>query len=236
MQQKQDQTWVQDNLLKVQLAEYSALRAEISSFHSIEHMSISFAIAAFSAVIALLIKTGVTLDDLLQSPASHKPDIALIASPFLFLGFFFGYSQIRIIQVAAYLNLRLRPHIVQFLGETALEWESYRRSLGMPMIDHFEDHAGYSGVMLGLPNEQVHVEFTHAEAGSPCPAPTRDNLLVIYMPDLRMYREALKHMRDQGHVPVVPENPYWKEKSETFEDPDGWRVVLYNEEALSGRA
>lgn len=354
MQQKQDPVWVQDNLLKVQLAEYSALRAEISSFHSIEHMSISFAIAAFSAVIALLIKTGVTLDDLLQSPANHKPDIALIASPFLFLGFFFGYSQIRIIQVAAYLNLRLRPQIVQLLGDTAFEWESYRRGpgflqarlsallswcrwllfvwplvlliwcaawswgvlpmdrllyieiigfllliwfgvycswslpkqvapvissfdvgsplspassqiaekpqaalqirfarptdklsevvsfyrdgLGMPVIDHFENHAGYSGVMLGLPNEQVHVEFTHAEAGSPCPAPTRDNLLVIYMPDLQMYREALKHMLDQGHVPVAPENPYWKDKSETFEDPDGWRVVLYNEEAFSGRA
>jgi hypothetical protein len=88
MQQEQDPIWVQDNLLKVQLAEYSALRAEISSFHSIEHMSISFAIAAFSVVVGLIIKTGVSLDEFLQSPASHKPDIALIASPFLFLGFF----------------------------------------------------------------------------------------------------------------------------------------------------
>ena len=147
MQQKQDPVWVQDNLLKVQLAEYSALRAEISSFHSIEHMSISFAIAAFSAVIALLIKTGVTLDDLLQSPANHKPDIALIASPFLFLGFFFGYSQIRIIQVAAYLNLRLRPQIVQLLGDTAdvavildhidtgLDQTISLRPLPLPVID-----------------------------------------------------------------------------------------------------
>ena len=104
----------------------------------------------------------------------------------------------------------------------------YRDGLGMPVIGQFENHAGYSGVMLGMPNEQVHLEFTHAEAGSPCPAPTKDNLLVIYFPDTQMYTEALAHMRDQRHVPVAPENPYWKDKGETFEDPDGWRVVLYN--------
>jgi hypothetical protein len=132
MQQEQDPVWVQDNLLRVHLAEFSALRAEISSFHSIEHMSISFAIAAFSAVIGLIIKTGVSLDELLQNPSSYKPHIALVAFPFLFLGFFFGYSQIRIIQVAAYLNLRLRPQIVQVLGDEALQWESYRRSQDFP--------------------------------------------------------------------------------------------------------
>jgi hypothetical protein len=29
-----------------------------------------------------------------------------------------------------------------------------------------------------------------------------------------------------GYEPVEPENPYWAEKGLTFEDPDGWRVVL----------
>ena len=29
-----------------------------------------------------------------------------------------------------------------------------------------------------------------------------------------------------GILPVEPENPYWKDKSETYEDPDGWRVIL----------
>ena len=111
----------------------------------------------------------------------------------------------------------------------------YRDGLGMPVIDHFENHAGYSGVMLGMPNAQVHLEFTHAEAGSPCPAPTKDNLLVIYMPDTQMYTDALKRMRDQGHLPVEPENPYWRNTSETFEDPDGWRVVLYHGEAFTDR-
>jgi hypothetical protein len=132
MTQLQDASWVQDNLLRVHLAEYSALRSEISSFHAIEHMAISFAIAAFSAVIGLVIKTGVSLELLIRDRASYQPHIALIAFPFLLLGFFFGYSQIRIIQVAAYLNLVLRPHIVEDLGESVLGWERYRRSSDCP--------------------------------------------------------------------------------------------------------
>ena len=132
MTQQQDPVWVRDNLLKTHLAEYSALRSEISSFHAIEHMAISFAIAAFSAVIGLVIKTGVPLDLLIRDHASYQLHVALIAFPFLLLGFFFGYSQIRIIQVAAYLNLSLRPQIVRDLGEAVLGWESYRRSSDCP--------------------------------------------------------------------------------------------------------
>lgn len=103
----------------------------------------------------------------------------------------------------------------------------YRDALGLPVIGHFEDHAGYSGVMLRIPTDHVHLEFTHAETGSPCPAPTRDNLLVFYIPDDTAYAEAVNRMQSQGHSPVEPENPYWKNASLTFEDPDGWRVVLY---------
>jgi hypothetical protein len=132
MTQQQDPVWIQDNLLKTHLAEYSALRSEISSFHAIEHMAISFAIAAFSAVIGFVIKTDVSLDQLIRDHARYQPHIALIAFPFLLLGFFFGYSQIRIIQVAAYLNLSLRPQIVRDLGEAVLGWESYRRSSDCP--------------------------------------------------------------------------------------------------------
>jgi hypothetical protein len=34
-------------------------------------------------------------------------------------------------------------------------------------------------------------------------------------------------MKDHDYQPVEPENPYWTGTSHTFEDPDGWRVVLY---------
>ena len=109
----------------------------------------------------------------------------------------------------------------------------YRDSLGLPIIGQFENHAGYSGVMFGLPNDQFHLEFTHFEGGSPCPAPTKDNLLVLYMPQESAYHERISRMRAHGHLPVEPENPYWRAVSETFEDPDGWRVVIYNGRAFS---
>jgi len=111
----------------------------------------------------------------------------------------------------------------------------YRDGLGLPVIGHFEGHSGYSGVMLGLPDPRCHLEFTHFDQGSPCPAPTKDNLLVLYMPDLQTHSAAVARLRAQGHDPVEPENPYWKEHCFTFEDPDGWRVVLCHGNAFTRR-
>ena len=52
----------------------------------------------------------------------------------------------------------------------------YRDALGLEQIASFEGHAGYEGVMLALPGRRDHLEFTHHQSGSPCPAPTKDNL------------------------------------------------------------
>jgi catechol 2,3-dioxygenase-like lactoylglutathione lyase family enzyme len=101
----------------------------------------------------------------------------------------------------------------------------YEDGLGLERIDSFEDHAGYSGVMLGLPREEVHLELTTHAEGSPCPAPTRDNLLVLYLTSRAAIAGVEGRMRALGHEPVEPENPYWNDDL-TFEDPDGWRVVL----------
>ena len=102
----------------------------------------------------------------------------------------------------------------------------YRDALGLEQIASFEGHAGYDGVMLALPGRRDHLEFTHHESGSPCPAPTKDNLLVFYVEDDGAFRETAARLRRHGHEPVAPENPYWAEEGLTFEDPDGWRVVL----------
>jgi catechol 2,3-dioxygenase-like lactoylglutathione lyase family enzyme len=112
----------------------------------------------------------------------------------------------------------------------------YRDALGLPVIGQFEDHAGYSGVMLGLPDEGCHLEFTQADTGSPCPAPTKDNLLVLYLSDLQAHMDLVNRLQEHGHAPVEPENPYWKNRSQTFEDPDGWRVVVYHGNAFDNNA
>jgi hypothetical protein len=79
--------------------------------------------------------------------------------------------------------------------------------------------------MLGLPREEVHLELTTHAEGSPCPAPTRDNLLVLYLTNRAAIVGVEGRMRALGYEPVEPDNPYWNDDL-TFEDPDGWRVVL----------
>jgi catechol 2,3-dioxygenase-like lactoylglutathione lyase family enzyme len=102
----------------------------------------------------------------------------------------------------------------------------YTVGLGLKIVGSFRDHDGYSGYMLGLPGRELHLEFTHHEDGSPCPAPSRDNLLVFYMPDADAIHRMVNRLGRSGYDPVPPENPYWAEKGVTFEDPDGWRIVL----------
>lgn len=104
----------------------------------------------------------------------------------------------------------------------------YCEGLGLKKIGGFENHAGYSGVMIGLPGFNYHLEFTEHEEGSPCPAPTRDNLLVFYIPEKEAIEKIVERLNEMGYASVPPENPYWQEKGVTIEDPDGWRIVLMN--------
>lgn len=104
----------------------------------------------------------------------------------------------------------------------------YCGGLGLRKIGSFEGHAGYDGVMIGLPEFDYHLEFTQHINGSPCPAPTKDNLLVFYIPSLETIQEITNRLHIMGYQSVVPENPYWNALGITFEDPDGWRVVLMN--------
>lgn len=106
--------------------------------------------------------------------------------------------------------------------------EFYHDGLGLEIIGSFENHSGYDGIMFGLPNEKYHLEFTTHENGSPCPPPTKDNLLVFYISDQNKITNILNKLNKLGYKEVEPENPYWKGKSITIEDPDLWRIVLVN--------
>ncbi|MCP4227280.1 MAG: VOC family protein [Actinomycetia bacterium] len=111
--------------------------------------------------------------------------------------------------------------------------EFYRDGIGLPVITTFERHAGYSGVILGMPGRDYHLEFVHHEDGSPGPAPTDDNLLVLYLPDEEAIASATSRLAGIGFEPVAPENPYWEDQGVTFADPDGWRVVLFDDPGFS---
>jgi len=103
----------------------------------------------------------------------------------------------------------------------------YTGGLGLSEIGRFDGHAGYRGVLLGLPGMEYHLEFTQHDEGSPGPAPSRDNLLVLYFDDQAQVKRIASRLAEIGHPPVEAENPYWTDNGAvTVEDPDGWRVVL----------
>jgi catechol 2,3-dioxygenase-like lactoylglutathione lyase family enzyme len=104
----------------------------------------------------------------------------------------------------------------------------YRDGLGLEMIDSFADHAGFDGVMLGHVGDAYHLEFTYKHGHSVERAPTPDNLLVFYLPDRIEWEQAVQRMIDRGYSPTPPYNPYWDANGKTFEDPDGYQVVLQN--------
>jgi len=108
----------------------------------------------------------------------------------------------------------------------------YHDGLGLPIIDSFEDHEGYRGIMLGLPGYEYHLEFTQHTAQSPCPAPSKDNLLVLYMPSREAIDRLVSRLAALGRTAVSSENPYWERRGVSFEDPDGWRVILMNTEGI----
>jgi catechol 2,3-dioxygenase-like lactoylglutathione lyase family enzyme len=102
----------------------------------------------------------------------------------------------------------------------------YRDGLGFGVVGSFEDHDGFDGVMLGLSGLPYHLEFTRQRGHRAGGAPTEENLLVFYLPDAEGWRRAVERMKSHGYEPVKSHNPYWDGSGKTFEDPDGYRVVL----------
>ena len=102
----------------------------------------------------------------------------------------------------------------------------YIKGLGLKVLSQFTNHNGFDGTIIGHENALYHLEFTKAEGHTAGRAPTEDNLLVFYIPDQDEWNAAVKRMKHAGFEPVKSFNPYWEDKGLTFEDPDGWRVVL----------
>lgn len=104
----------------------------------------------------------------------------------------------------------------------------YRDGLGFEVLYEFKDHDGFDGVMLGRKGTAYHLEFTRKRGHAVGRAPTEDNLLVFYLPDETEWRAVVARLEKAAHKPVKAFNPYWDKKGKTFEDPDGYRVVLQN--------
>ncbi|HEX4159153.1 MAG TPA: VOC family protein [Rhizomicrobium sp.] len=104
----------------------------------------------------------------------------------------------------------------------------YGDGLGFEVLYRFSGHNGFDGVMLGRKGAPWHLEFTRAHGHAALRAPSPDHLLILYLSERTEWETAVQRMRDAGYAPVPAFNPYWDRNGLTFEDPDGYRVVLQN--------
>jgi hypothetical protein len=102
----------------------------------------------------------------------------------------------------------------------------YTKGLGLSIIGRFEAHQGFDGVMLGHPGGPYHLEFTVCHSHPIVPAPTPEDLLVLYIPDKPQWEDTCKSMEEAGFNSCTSFNPWWDQQGRTFEDADGYRVVL----------
>lgn len=105
----------------------------------------------------------------------------------------------------------------------------YRKGLGLHEIGRFEDHEGFDGVMLGRPGLGYHFEFTYCRTHPVAPAPTPEDLIVFYLPEPYEWLRTCSLMLDAGFAQAASFNPYWEQRGRTFEDHDGYRIVLHRE-------
>jgi hypothetical protein len=106
----------------------------------------------------------------------------------------------------------------------------YCRGLGLHVIDGFESHDGFNGVMLGVDGASYHFEFMRSRTHPVAPAPTPEDLVILYLPAAAEWEAACAAMSAAGFRQVRSFNPYWDAGGRTFEDPDGYRIVLHQSE------
>ncbi|MTE16950.1 GNAT family N-acetyltransferase [Nocardia aurantiaca] len=109
----------------------------------------------------------------------------------------------------------------------------YREIVGLTQLFVFEDHAGYSGFVLGLPDASAQLELVRLD-GAPPPAPADPEHAVVL--SVRSGFEELRtRLADHGVAEVVPDNPYWvAARAFAVLDPEGWMLIVVPPQAGPG--
>jgi len=102
---------------------------------------------------------------------------------------------------------------------------AFYQLLGLPVLASFQDHDGYSGVVLGMPDSSRQLELVFREGETP--SPTAEDQLVFYLGSSERVKAVAAGTRAAGFEPSVAPNPYWGATGAVcFIDPDGYWVVL----------
>jgi catechol 2,3-dioxygenase-like lactoylglutathione lyase family enzyme len=105
----------------------------------------------------------------------------------------------------------------------------YEHVVGLPLLWSFVDHDGFDGAIFGLPDERAQLEIVRSPHGD-VPAPTNEDVLVLYQSDTSAADDLVARLRRAGAVEVSDDptlNPYWPRHGAcTFSDPDGYRLIV----------
>jgi len=105
----------------------------------------------------------------------------------------------------------------------------YCSGLGLSVVGSFENHEGFDVVMLGSEHCDYHFEFTACRHHPIVPVSTPEDLVVFYIPDLAEWDSRCAAMVSAGFEQVKSFNPYWDMSGKTFQDLDGYRIVIQND-------
>jgi catechol 2,3-dioxygenase-like lactoylglutathione lyase family enzyme len=120
---------------------------------------------------------------------------------------------------------RMAMRVARPTGDLDAAAAFYRDLLGLPVLGSFEDHDGFSGLILGVPDASRQLELVAARDVEP--APTPDDQLVLYLASPERVETVVERIRRAGHEPSASPNPYWANVGAVcFVDPDGYWLVL----------
>lgn len=88
-----------------------------------------------------------------------------------------------------------------------------------------EAEGGHSLLMVGWPDAAWHLELVGDPEGETPPAPSEEDLLVLYLGQ-PVAQELIDSLTINGGLVVQARNPYWDRYGVTIVDPDGYRLVL----------
>jgi hypothetical protein len=124
--------------------------------------------------------------------------------------------------------MRHRLRVARPVSNISRARAMYCCGLGLKVIDSFNNHQGFDGVMLGADDLDYHFEFTHFQNHPVNPCSTPEDLLVFYVPGKQEWASICDQMIKAGFSLVPSFNPYWDANGKTFQDFDGYRVVIQN--------
>jgi hypothetical protein len=122
--------------------------------------------------------------------------------------------------------MRTQLRIARPVTDLSATAAMYIQGLELEIIGEFNDHDGFDGIMLGTSAQDHHFEFTFCRNHPIQPSPTQEDLLVFYLPKAEEWEQRCSRMLAAGFREVQSFNPYWAQSGRTFEDRDGYRLVI----------